>query len=257
VIRLLTYARRAGARRAHGRVARRRRQLSAAALLLLAGAAAADSPPIAIPRPDTFVARLEALALLQTLNAELLSHDSATLTLEHWCGAHRLAAPARVSAARVAMPDKPPSIEQRRDLNVSDSESVRYRHVRLSCGPAVLSEADNWYVPGRLSADMNRQLETSDTPFGKVVQPLNFRRHTLAADLLWHPLPAGWEMAPDTPDGGATLGKPRAAPLPLTIPSEVLRHRALLSLPDGTPFSEVIETYTDAVLNFPAQSSPN
>jgi hypothetical protein len=28
----------------------------------------------------------------------------------------------------------------------------------------------------------------------------------------------------------------------------VLEHRAILSLPDGTPFSEVVETYTANVL---------
>ena len=38
----------------------------------------------------------------------------------------------------------------------------------------------------------------------------------------------------------------------LIVPSQVLEHRALLTLPDGTPFSEVIETYTDRVLAFPA-----
>jgi hypothetical protein len=49
------------------------------------------------------------------LNAELLSHDSATATLEHWCAAHRLAAPASVIAIRVAGIDKPPSPGLRRD----------------------------------------------------------------------------------------------------------------------------------------------
>jgi chorismate-pyruvate lyase len=220
----------------------------AAAALLLGGANAAEAPhPPAWP--DTFLARVEALALLETLNAELLSHDSATLTLEHWCGEHRLAAPARVAAVRVADIDKAPSADQRRELGVSDTEPVRYRRVRLSCGTAMLSEADNWYVPGRLTAEMNRQLETTDTPFGKVVQPLQFRRHTLAAELLWHPLPAGWETTSTArlADGNGTLA----------VPSEVLRHRALLTMPDGTPVSEVIETYTGMVLGFTVQSSPN
>jgi hypothetical protein len=35
------------------------------------------------------------------------------------------------------------------------------------------------------------------------------------------------------------------------MPAKLLQHRAILSLPDGTPFSEVVETYTDAVLAFP------
>jgi len=39
-----------------------------------------SAPPQITTWPGTFVARVEALALLQTLNAGLLSHDSATLT---------------------------------------------------------------------------------------------------------------------------------------------------------------------------------
>jgi len=49
--------------------------------------------------------------------------------------------------------DKPASPEQRRRLQVGDAEPVRYRHVRLACGDHVLSEADNWYLPGRLAPD--------------------------------------------------------------------------------------------------------
>jgi hypothetical protein len=37
----------------------------------------------------------------------------------------------------------------------------------------------------------------------------------------------------------------------LTIPDHVLEHRAVLSTPDGEPFSEVVETYTAEVLAFP------
>ena len=35
----------------------------------------------------------------------------------------------------------------------------------------------------------------------------------------------------------------------------VLEHRAVLTLPDGTPFSQVVETYTSAVLAFPEPPS--
>lgn len=226
------------------------------------GRAAADVQPTPTPAPapapwpDTFVGRLEALALLETLNADLLSHDSATLTLEHWCDEHRLSVPARVVAVRVPA-DKAPSPEQRRELNVSDAEPVRYRRVRLLCGAVLLSEADNWYVPSRLSDEMNRQLETTDTPFGKVVQPLHFRRHTIAVNLLWQPLPAGWEMQAPRSLENRYGAKIAAQPTPLAIPSEILQHRALLLLPDGTPLSEVVETYTGSVLKFSTQSSPN
>jgi hypothetical protein len=106
----------------------------------------------------------------------------------------------------------------------------------------VLSEADNWYVPARLTPEMNHVLETTDTPFGKAVATLHFRRHTLSADLLWRPLPKGWEM------GAASAPREAGA---LTIPERVLEHRAVLSTPDGEPFSEVVETYTNEVLAFP------
>ena len=39
------------------------------------------------------------------------------------------------------------------------------------------------------------------------------------------------------------------------MPSKLLEHRAVLTLPDGTPFSEVVETYTDKVLAFPIPQS--
>jgi chorismate-pyruvate lyase len=192
--------------------------------------------------PDTFVTRVEAVALLQTLNANLLSHDSATSTLERWCEVHRLASPARIVAVRVPGSEKPVSPELRRELGVTPTEPIRYRRVRLLCGTVVLSEADNWYVPGRLTAEMNKMLDSTDAPFGRVVQALHFRRHTLSSTQLWFPLPEGWEMNAIPPSDSSSV---------LAIPSELLQHRALLTLPDGTPFSEVVETYTAGVLAFP------
>lgn len=197
--------------------------------------------------PDTFVARLEALALIEALNGELLSHDSATLTLEHWCEVHRLASAPRIVAVRVPQTEKPASPEQRRDLQVGHADSVRYRRVRLLCGEAVLSEADNWYVPGRLTPQMNMLLDSTDTPFGKAVQALNFRRRTLSSTLLWRPLPEGWEM-------GNNSVRDRAGAL--SVPAALLEHRALLTLPDGTPISEVVETYTGNLLAFPYYAPP-
>jgi chorismate-pyruvate lyase len=219
------------------------------ALLFMAGAARPDAD-VAKPMPvwpGSFTARLEALALLQTLNADLLSHDSATLTLERWCDLHRLASPARIVAEKVRGADKVPTAEQRRLLQVSATEPIRYRRVRLRCGGHVLSEADNWYVPGRLTAEMNRQLDGSDVAFGRAVQALHFQRRTLSAKLLWSPLPQGWEMA---------MAVPAESPAALPIPFDVLEHRAVLTRADGMPFSEVVETYTSEVLAFPAPPRP-
>ena len=210
----------------------------AALLLLETAPALADEPP---PWPDSFVGRLEALALIESLNADLLSHDSATLTLERWCADHRLADPPRIVAERAPDAVKPASAEVRAALAVKPDEPLGYRRVRLKCGDHVLSEADNWNVPSRLTPEMNHMLEATDTPFGKAVAALRFRRHTLSANLLWRPLPNGWEM-------GAAAAQDTGA---LAIPNHVLEHRAVLSTPDGEPFSEVVETYTGEVLAFP------
>jgi chorismate-pyruvate lyase len=145
-------------------------------------------------------------------------------------------------AERVSGVDKVAGEEQLRVLGVSATDAVRYRRVKLLCGSVLLSEADNWYLPARLTPEMNRLLDTTDTPFGRAVQALHFQRHTISATLLWQPLPEGWEMSAAAPGGRA--GK-------LVAPAAVLQHRAVLTLPDGTPFSEVVETYTGNVLAFP------
>jgi chorismate-pyruvate lyase len=218
-----------------------RRSAFATFALVIFGQSAAAQPHNPRPWQDNFTARLEILALLETLNADLLSHDSATLTLDRWCGDHKLASPAHIVANLIERADKKPTAEQRQLLGVSSSERVRYRRVRLSCGDHVLSEADNWYVPSRLTLDMNHILDTTDTSFGRVVRPLDFHRHTLSAKLLYSPLPKNWEMGAPIPEGHETA---------LAIPHAVLEHRAVLTLPNGTPFSQVIETYTSDVLDF-------
>jgi hypothetical protein len=94
---------------------------------------------------------------------------------------------------------------------------------------------------------MNQVLDTSDTAFGRAVQALHFHRRTLSARLLWSPLPQGWEM-------GSSL--PKGAKGPLEVPAQTIQHRAVLALPDGTPFSLVVETYTNEVLSFPKPPRP-
>jgi hypothetical protein len=216
------------------------RGLAGALILLLTTAVVCAGESSAWP--DSFVGRLEALALIESLNVDLLAHDSATLTIERWCTDHRLADPARIVAERVSDAAKPASAEVREALDVKPDEPLGYRRVRLKCGDRVLSEADNWYVPARLTPEMNHVLDATETPFGKAVAALHFRRHTLSAELLWRPLPKGWET-------GATRAAREAGML--TIPDHVLEHRAVLSTPDGEPFSEVVETYTGEVLAFP------
>ena len=216
----------------------------AAALTALVPLHAQEAPPW----PDTFTARLEALALIQTLNAEILGSRSATLTLENWCRSHRLAEEPRILARPVMGVSKVATAEQRQRLEVTEQEEVKYRRVQLRCGTQVLSEADNWYVPGRLTPEMNRLLETTDTPFGRAVESLEPYRRTFAVTLLWAPLPDGWERE------SATL--PDSPGRALAIPAAVFEHRALLYTRDHLPFSEVTEVYQRQILAFPPRS-PN
>lgn len=191
--------------------------------------------------PDTFLARVESLALIETLNATLLSARSATFTLDKWCADHKLASDTKIRARLIRSVDKPITDEQRHRLQIDRSEPIRFRHVELTCGDHVLSEADNWYVPSRLTAEMNRVLETTDTPFGRVIADLRPFRWTFAAVMLWQPLDDGWEQhAPPADRPGQTLA----------IPKHLFEHRALVYTSDFNPVSEVDEVYTRENLAF-------
>jgi chorismate-pyruvate lyase len=194
------------------------------------------------PWPDTFLARLEALALMQSLNANLLAARSATATLDQWCADHKLASDPKIHARLVRGAEKPVSIEQRARLRIDMDEPVKYRRVELTCGDVILSEADNWYVPSRLTKEMNQILETTDTPFGRAVQDLQPFRRTFSVEIFWKPLPEGWEMN--------ALPLEDHAERALAIPDQLFQHRALVLREDQEPFSEVTETYTSAVLGF-------
>lgn len=214
-----------------------------AAILLgsLAPLAREQAPP---SWPDSFVTRLSALALMQRLNAEILGSRSATLTLESWCRDHALADDPRIAARLIQGADKALTAEQRQRLQVT-GEKVTYRKVELRCGAKILSEAENWYVPGRLTAEMNRLLETTDTSFGRAVQPLEPFRQTFEVRLLWSPLPDGWEREAKTHPPCVTTGA-------LTIPDALFEHRAVLYTREHKPFSEVHEIYQRQILSFPA-----
>jgi hypothetical protein len=226
------------------------------AVLALAGIvtsiapAAAPAQGQALDWPDTFTSRLEALALVQTLNAEILASRSATIALENWCSAHRLAdaGEAKIVAHLLAAEPKPATAELRQRLAVAANDELKYRRVQLSCGARALSEADNWYVPSRLTAEMNRILETTDTPFGKVVAELKPYRLTFAVNIFWWPLPKGWETLRMLP--AATAGQGMA------IPDVLFEHGALVYA-GGQPISEVHELYQRQLLAFPAPRLPN
>ena len=192
---------------------------------------AASAPASAQETQSPYVQRLRLLAQLQTLNADLLSHDSATAVLQALCDRRQADAP-RILARRIAAADDPnAAAAARRFLGAAANEPIRLRRVELTCGADVLSRADNWYLPGRLTGDMNRLLETTDTPFGVAVKPLAFQRRTLASELLFHPLPPGWEAQ-----------GPERFDQPIVIPPEVLPPRAQQQTPHRRPNNHQVET---------------
>ena len=149
--------------------------------------------------------------------ATLAAHDSATEALSTWCEARGIARPAQIVARPVSgTPAKPPK-GLRRLLGVGPKEPLGYRHVELTCGGHMLSSAHNWYVPGRLTAEMNAALAASHTPFGKIAAPLHYQREPL--EILSKP--------------------PRDCPA-----NTISAHRALLRLPDGRALAYVLECYT-------------
>ncbi|MCX7285211.1 MAG: hypothetical protein NTX28_14405 [Novosphingobium sp.] len=149
----------------------------------------------------------------------LAANDSATAALGQWCEARRIASPPLIRALADRTAQAPATPDIRTALGVSSTEPVGYRHVQLTCGRTVLSFAHNWYVPSRLTPAMNRTLETSDVPFGKVVAQLGFRRERLAS---------------------------RRGPVAECPDGTVLSHRAALRLGDGRAISLVVECYTRA-----------
>jgi chorismate-pyruvate lyase len=191
--------------------------------------------------------RLALTALVQSLRAGLGATDSATLFLEDWCGRYGLAPTAKIVARRV--PGEVPLTEaQRQELEITDTaEPVVYRRVQLVCGDQVLSEADNWYLPNRLTPEINATLTGTDTPFGRAIRPLGPSRRTLSSTVLWQALPEGWERMPSA----QLAGWAAAASAPAYDPAAALfENRAIVLRRDGKPISEVRETYKMPLIAF-------
>lgn len=191
-------------------------------------------------RLDTRQARAEVSSLIDGFQARLLAAQTATAALEAWCAEHKMAQVPAIKARIVPGIDKPLTSEQRERLQIGTEEPVKYRRVELVCGEHVLSEADNWYVPGRLTADMNGIVETTDTPFGQAVAALRPSRKTFSVTHLWEPTQPAPSLDPGT------------QARPLDIPWGLLEHRALVVTGDDVPFAEVRETYTRNILGFAA-----
>ena len=159
----------------------------------------------ALPAPDP----------ADALRRELVAARSATAVLQRRC-----TTPIRAEVNRAQKPATP---EQRTHLAVGPAEPLVYRSVVLKCGPVSLSVAENWYVPARLTPEMNAAL-AGDTPFGAAIRPLAPSRRTLG-------------IATQREDAG--------------VAPYVVRQRAVVLDGQGRPLSEVVENYTPVMLCLP------
>lgn len=157
------------------------------------------------------------------LERELASRPSATESLRQWCETRGIARPAKIRARRIAGVAVPPA-ELFDRLRVPADTGLGYRNVELSCGGVVLSVAQLWYVPALLTPSMRTTLDETDTPFGRAVSALNFRRERIS------------ESAKRDP----------ACPA-----NTISVHKAALRLPSGEGLALVIECYTKANLQTP------
>jgi hypothetical protein len=179
----------------------------------------------------------------------LRNNASATAALEQWCESRLQAfgspAQARVIAECDRLATKPLNAVSRARLEVSPTEPINFRHVRLCCLGRTLLEADNWYVPSRLTQAMNYSLETTDMPFGRVVRTLNFNRTILNSNRLL-----------STHATDPTNRDQQQARREQNIDSEtVVEDQALIRRSDGVVISFVIESYKHDLLTFPLSAA--
>ena len=92
----------------------------------------------------------------------------------------------------------------------------------------------------------HRRLSTRGRRTGRRTLARRFARRTPSVELSWHLLPEG---------GMSARRSYRAAPRSREG-RELPRHRAVLTLPEGTRLSMVVETSTSEVLAFPRPPRP-
>jgi chorismate-pyruvate lyase len=117
--------------------------------------------------------------------------------------------------ARVIATASPPGAAPRA---VTGEGAIAYRRVQLVVGETVLSDADNWYLPDRLTPAMRAALAESDTPFGAIIAPLAPRRELLSVARV-------------------------------TEGDHALEVHALVRAGDGTLLAEVVEHYARELLD--------
>jgi len=163
---------------------------------------------------------------LDRFQSLLLESHSASAVLADWIlgadeAAHRLA------ARKLQSQECPATADQRARLAVTEPKALHHRRVCLVAAGRVLSVADNWYVPARLSSDMLARFIHGVTPFGAAIVELGPRRKTLSVERIAH--------LEELVEGERP-------------PAWLLKVRALVIDRHDRPLCEVSETYSRNIL---------
>jgi len=169
--------------------------------------------------------------VLQDLSARLIAGATATETLLAWCEEHGLShGPITVECQQQLVLSAVPDAV-RAALSPAADEPVHYRRVRLVRGSLPLAVAENWFLPLRLTADMNDALRQSKIPFGTVIAPLRPSRRTLMA-----------RPQPPIADPAKDPGRPKD-PTYRSQAEIILEHIAVILGGSGTVLALVKEHY--------------
>ncbi|MPR07682.1 hypothetical protein [Microvirga tunisiensis] len=183
-------------------------------------------------------------ALVCALSTRLIASATATDTLVAWCEEYGLShGPITVDVRQRFAPAVVPD-EVMAALGPATPEIVHYRQVWLKRGSLALAAAENWFVPQRLTADMNQILNQTDIPFGTVIAPLHPVRRTLVAN-------AG-PLADDLVEDPAWFSGSAHQPHPEII----LEHKAMILTGSGTSLALVNEFFFADLVSFGPPTLP-
>lgn len=116
------------------------------------------------------------------LMQRIASADSMTECLRDWCDAFAIGSGTLRVVHATASGTIPANLHTRAALNLQPGETIRHRRIKLVYGDTELLEADNWYVPERLTEMANTLLEDTDTPFGIAISQHSQTRQTLSVE---------------------------------------------------------------------------
>ncbi|WP_188968989.1 hypothetical protein [Neoroseomonas lacus] len=121
---------------------------------------------------------------IATLARRLRETTSATRLLAAWCAERGIGEGPIRAERHPALPTPPEAAAIAVLLEADRTTPLRHRRVTLWRGAAALSDCDIWWLPGRIAPSMRHALDTTDRPFGLVVEALHPTRRTLAEALL-------------------------------------------------------------------------